>query len=212
MFTNVKSMRADVGSALLVCAAAGLLAVAGCSSGSTSSSPSGSGTSAAASAPTTAAPSSAAPSWAAALGSGVTVVPPGTATPGHGSPGAALAGLLLAAKDKSASGYCEYFEPGGQAQCKSALSQMSASQLPTFKNSEPGYIAVDGDKAAAGITGTECQVGQTECTTNNDPAAVFTTLHSFGALWKNAMTASSTKYSLTPLIKINGNWYLDSNS
>jgi hypothetical protein len=55
-------------------------------------------------------------------------------------------------------------------------------------------------------------VGKTECTTNNDPAAIFTTLHSFSALWKNAMTGSGTKYSLTPLIKINGNWYLNSSS
>jgi hypothetical protein len=212
MFGNVKPTRAGVGSVLLACAAAGLLAVTGCSSGSTSSSSSSTGTSAAPSASATAKPSATAPSWAAALGTGVTVIPPGTTAPGHSSPSAVLAGLLLAAKDKSASGYCAYSEPSFQAQCKSAFSQISASQFPTFKNSAPGYIAMDGDKAVVGITGTECQVGQTECTTNDDPAAIFTTLHTFSALWKNAITGSGTKYSLTPLTKINGNWYLDTAS
>lgn len=224
MFANMKPTRACVGSVLLACGAVGLLAVTGCSSGSTSSSASSTGsstasstgsstgTSAAPSASATAKSSATAPSWAAALGTGVTVIPPGTTAPGHGSPSAALAGLLLAAKDKSASGYCAYSEPSFQAQCKSAFSQISASQFPTFKNSAPGYIAVDGTKAVMGITGTECQIGQTECTTNDDPAAIFTTLHTFSALWKNAMTSSGTKYSLTPLTEINGNWYLQTAS
>jgi hypothetical protein len=216
MFANMKPMRACVGSALLAGAAAGLLAVTGCSSGSASSSASSTsgstGTSAAASTSASAKPSSAAPSWATALGPAVAVIPPGTAVPGHGSPSAALAGLLMGAKDKSASEFCAYWEPSGQAQCKSQLSQLSASQFPTFKNAAPGYIAIDGDKAVAGVTGTTCAVGQTQCITNDDPAAIFTTMHTFSALWKSSLTTSSTEYSLTAFTRINGNWYLYSNS
>jgi len=212
MSMNVKLKRAGVGPALLACGAAGLLVVTGCSSGSASSSAGGSGASAAASAPAAATPSSTAPSWAAALGPGVTVVPPGTAAPGHGSPSAVLAGLFLALKDKSATEDCGYAEPAVQAQCKSGLSQTPASQFPSAKNGTPGYVVIDGDKAVAGITGTLCAVGQTGCIRNNDPAAVFTALHTFSALWKNAITPSSPKYSLEPLTKINGNWYIASSS
>jgi hypothetical protein len=210
MAVNVKPARAGIGSALLACGVAGLLAVTGCSSGSASSSAGGSGASVAASAPA-ATPSSTAPSWAAALGPGVTVVPPGTAAPGHGSPGAVLAGLFLALKDKSATEYCGYAEPTVQAQCKSALSQTSASQFPSVKNGTPGYVVIDGDKAVAGITGTLCPAGQTGCIRNTDPAAVFTTLHTFSTLWKNAITPSST-YSLEALTKISGNWYIAASS
>jgi hypothetical protein len=208
MSVNVEPMRAGVGSVLLACAAAGLLAMTGCSSGSASSSAGGSGASAAASTPAAAAPSATAPSWAAALGPGVTVVPPGTAAPGHGSPGAVLTGLILAIKDKSATEYCGYGEPAVQAQCKSALSTTPASQFPTARNFALGYIVIDGDKAVAGNTGTVCATGPTGCLTNNDPAAIFTTLHTFGALWKNAITPSCTKYSLEAFTKTSGNWYM----
>ena len=208
MSMKLKPTRAGIGSALLTCGAAGLLAVTGCSSGSTSSSAGGSGTSAAASAPAAAAPSSTAPSWATALGPGVTVVPPGAAAPGHSSPGAVLVGLFAALKDKSVTEYCGYAEPAAQAQCKSGLAQTTAGQFPSAENLTPGYVVIDGDKAVAGITGTVCAAGQTGCVTNNDPAAIFTTLHTFSALWKNAITPSGTKYSLQPLTKIDGNWYI----
>jgi hypothetical protein len=212
MSMNVRPTRATAGSVLLACGAAGLLAVTGCSSGGASSSAGGSGASAAASAAATATPSSIAPSWAPALGPGVTVVPPGTAAPGHGSPDAVLAGLFLALKDKSATEYCGYAEPAVQAQCKSGLSQTPASQLPSVKNGTPGYVVIDGDKAVAGITGTMCSVGQTDCVRNSDPAAVFVTLHTFSTLWKNAITPSGAKYSLEPLTKVNGNWYIAASS
>ena len=207
MFANVKRAHAGVGSMLLACSAASLLAVTGCSSASSSSSANSSEASATASAPTAAAPSSTAPPWTAALGTGMTVVPPGTAAPGHGSPGAVVAGVLLAIKDKSGSAYCGYSEPSVQAQCNSEFAQITASQFPTEKNGAPGYIVIDGSKAVAGLTGTECVSGQTGCVTNTNPAALFTTLHTFDALWKNAITPTQTTYSLNPLVEVNGNWY-----
>ena len=211
MSMKVKAAGSGIGAVLLACGAVGLLAMTGCSAGSASSSAGGAGASATASAPS-AAPSSTAPSWAAALGTGVTVVPPGSAAPGHGSPAAVLAGLFQAVKAKNATGYCGYAEPSTQAQCKSALTQISASQFPSVKNGVPGYAVIDGDKAVAGLTGTLCATGQTECIKNSDPAAVFTTLHSFDALWKNAMTSNDSIYTLTPLTKVNGNWYVAATS
>jgi hypothetical protein len=142
----------------------------------------------------------------------MTVVPPRTTAPGHGSPGAVVAGLFLALKDKSATGYCGYAEPAVQAQCKTGLSQTPAGQFPSVKNGVPGYVVIDGDKAVAGITGTLCAQGQTGCVRNNDPAAVFATVHTFSALWKNAITPSGTKYSLEALTKIHGNWYVAASS
>ena len=209
MFANVKPARTAFGPALLAFGAASLVAVTGCSSaGSTASTASSPGTSATASTS-----ASAAPSWAAALGSAATVIPPGSAAPGHGSPASVLVGLLQSIKDKNRSAFCGYSEPSMQAQCKSALAKLPDSDLPAVKSSAvPGYVVVEGSKAVGGVTGTLCALGQSECTTNTDPAALFTTLHTFDALWKNAMTNTNTTYSLTPFIKINGNWYVDSTS
>lgn len=201
MFVNVRPAHSGVGLALLACGVAGLLAVTGCSSGSASPS---SGASAGASTPS----ASTAPSWAAKLGSAATVVPPGTVAPGHSSPGAVLAGLFLGIKDKSAATYCGYAEPSFAVQCKSQLAKTPASQFPTVKDVLPGYAVIDGSKAVVGNTGTLCATAQKDCVTNDDPASVFTTLHSFSALWKNATTPSGTKYSLEPLTKIDGKWYI----
>ena len=48
--------------------------------------------------------------------------------------------------------------------------------------------------------------------TNTDPAALFTTLHTFEALWQNAVKPTETTYSLNPLVEINGKWYFSSTS
>jgi hypothetical protein len=219
MFPKAARKRTGAGSVLLAAGTAGLFVVTACSSSSGSSSAPSTAAAAAASTPSAVAsgsggvlPSGTAPSWAAALGSSVTVIPPGSPTPGHSSPGAALNGVLRAISDKSTTEYCGYSEPSTQAQCQSELSQLSASEFPSAKNAAAGYIAVDGDKAVAGLTGTLCLSGQTECITNTDPAAIFTDLHTFSALWQNALTNSGSKYSLTPLVKVNGNWYISSAS
>jgi hypothetical protein len=54
------------------------------------------------------------------------------------------------------------------------------------------------------------RVGQTSCVKNTDPAELFTRLHSFSTLWKNAITPSGAKYSLEPLVKIKGSWCVGS--
>lgn len=208
MFHGRNLMAAKAGSLLLVSGLA-MAGLAGC--GSAGSSTPGTASSAMASTPGTAASQATAsvPSWAAALGPGVTVVAPKTATPGHDSPGAVVAGLLTALAAKKGAMFCGYGMPSAQAQCRSTMGQMPASKLPYAKNAAVGYVVIDGDKAAVGMTGTFCTPGQSpECVTNNDPAAVFSLAHSFSGLWENAISDSGKAYSLTPCEKIDGKWYL----
>jgi hypothetical protein len=212
MPVDMRTVRVGLGPVVLGCGVAGFLALTGCGSASSRST--------AGSTPShTAAPSSAAtssspgPSWATALGPGVTVVPPQAVAPGQGSPGAVTAAELSALNTKKATSYCKYGLPTQAATCVSQLRQMPASQFPFTRNAAISYVAVQGGKAVVGITGTFCAPGQTpECFTNTDPAAVFSTVHSFSGLWKNAMSGTSTSYSLTPCEKIGGKWYIYSSA
>jgi hypothetical protein len=176
---------------LVATTAAAALALAGCSSGGSS-----------------------APSWAAALGSDTTVTGPQSATPGHGSPGAAVQGYVGTLTSKDPTGACGYLEPSAQAACKSSFAQAPTGQLPYFKNEALGYVVTHGTQALAGITGSLCAPGSTpECSTNTDPAAVFSSAKPFATLWSQALAAnnssSSNAYSLAPCIEVSGQWYID---
>jgi hypothetical protein len=193
---------------LLLAGALTAAVLAGCgsagSSASTSSSTSG--------APGTTSPgpaASAQPSWAAVLGPGVTVVAPQTVAPGHDSPGAVVEGLLTALNSKQPAEYCGYAMPAQQAQCRSIMSRMPARDFPYWKNAAIGYVAIKGNQAAVGMTGTFCTSGQSpKCFTNTDPAAVFPDVSSFSGLWENAITDTADQYSLTPCEKVGGKWYV----
>ncbi len=176
--------------ALALCALAGLIGAAGCSSGGGGSQP----------------------SWASSLGSGVTVVSPGTASPGNGTPDGVMIGVVDSITSGHFTDLCKYEMPATQSQCNSAMSQVTpsvaASQLPSFKNMKLGYTAVDGTKAIIGITGTVCLPNQTpSCFTNNDPAALFDSGKSFAALWTQALNAPQNAYSLSTVEEVNGSWY-----
>jgi hypothetical protein len=171
--------------------AAAALALAGCSSGGSS-----------------------APSWAAALGSDTTVAGPQSAAPGHGSPGAAVQGYITALNNKDAAGVCGYIEPSEQSACTSGLTQLPKNQLPYAKNAALGYIVTHGTQALVGITGSLCSPGSTpECSTNTDPAAIFSSAKPFATLWSQALAAnnntSSSAYSLAACIEVSGQWYVD---
>ena len=174
---------------LVVTFAAAALALAGCSSGSS------------------------APSWAAALGPGATVTPPQSPAPGHGSPGAAVQGYITGLTSKDPAGACDYIDPTAQASCKSSFTQVAKDQLPYAKNEALGYVVTHGTQALAGITGSLCAPGSTpECSTNTDPAAVFSSAKPFATLWSQALAAnnsSSNAYSLAPCIEVSGQWYID---
>lgn len=152
---------------------------------------------------------SARPSWAAALGPGVTIVAPQAVTPGHDSPGAAVAGEITAIGNRQVTASCDYMLPADQAQCRSAVSQIPDSDIPYSKNAAIGYVVIHGDRAVVGTTGTFCTPGQSpECFRNSDPAAVFSEVPSFSGLWENAMSNSTTQYSLTPCQKVGEKWYI----
>jgi hypothetical protein len=182
--------RTLAGSVLFTCGLAGLLATAGCSS----SSP---------------------PSWASALGSGVTIVAPANVAPGHSSPAAVIQALDDEIGAKRYTAECPYIEPSAQAACRSGAAAMPQKDAPYFKNAAIGYVAIDGDKALVGTTGTFClPTEKPACLTNNDPAAIFSAnKRPFGALWTQQNTASNDVtsaniYTLAPCVKIGGNWYL----
>ena len=177
--------------AVLGCALAGLIAAAGCSSGSGS------------------VPES---SWASALGSGVTVQAPAQVTAGTGSPGEAVQGVITAVSSGQYALECNYVEPSEQATCKTGAAAFNASDSPSFKDTKMGYVAIDGAKALVGATGTFCVPNANpECYTNNDPAAIFSTQKSFGTLWtqtNSSSSSSSNAYALVPCVEVSGHWYV----
>jgi hypothetical protein len=168
---------------LLACGVAGLVAASGCSSGSQ-------------------------PSWAPALGPDVTVTAPAQVAPGHGSPGAAIAGLFAAIGAGRYAAACGYVEPSGQAACLTAEAEPGSQQ--SARNAAIGYVAVRGDQALVGSTGTFCVPAERpRCFTNTDPAALLSDGKSFGTLWAQADRATSSNvYKLAPCVKIGGRWYL----
>ena len=180
--------RATTRAALLVCALVGLLAAAGCSSGSSGSQP----------------------SWASKLGSGVTVTGPAKVTPSNDSPAAAVSGLITAFTTKQYAAECGFLQPSAQTNCSTAVGQMNSSNAPYASNTGIGYVAVHGSQALVGTTGTFCSPGQKpECYTNNDPAAIFSSGKSFSDLWNQAnQNSNQNAYTLAPCIEINGKWYI----
>jgi hypothetical protein len=167
---------------------AGLLAVAGCSSSSSSQ-----------------------PSWAAKLGSGVTVTGPAKVSAGNGSPGAAVEGLISTVNAKQYKTECGYLQPSQQGNCTAEAAGLSTTNAPYSSNTGIGYVAIQGDEALVGTTGTYCSPGQKpECYTNSDPAAIFSSGKSFSSLWNDANgTATGNVYSLAPCIQVNGKWYIN---
>ena len=87
---------------------------------------------------------------------------------------------------------------------------LNSSSAPSLKNAGIGYVAIDGNKALVGTTGTFCVPDNTpKCFTNNDPAAIFSTKKPFGTLWTQANQSNSENvYSLATCIQVSGHWYL----
>ena len=152
------------------------------------------------------------PSWAAKLGSDVTVENPAQVPPGNDSPGAAVAGVIAATTAERYVDICTYAEPSVQAECKQDMTGIPASAEQTVKNGKIGYIAIHGDQALVGTTGTFCAPTETpKCFTNNDPAAILSGGKTFATLWTEANnTASDNVYTLAPCVKVDGKWYLNS--
>jgi hypothetical protein len=193
MFAGRNEPRRWAAVALGACALTAVLAATGCGSGGGAA---GSGQ----------------PSWAKSLGSGVTIIPPGSASPSNATPTGVMAGVVKAITTGPIIDFCKYEQPSEQSSCKSTFGQVTkaevASQLPTFKNFALGYTAIDGTKALIGITGTLCVPNQKpSCYTNKDPAAVLDSGKPFATLWSEAIAAPANVYSLSPALEVNGSWY-----
>jgi hypothetical protein len=149
--------------------------------------------------------------WTKTLGAGVVVVPPEHTVAGHSSPGAALQGFVSALDNRQLKLWCSYYEPSFQASCSSNAASYIAANKPIFKNFALGYVAIDGNHALVGSTGTDClATGKPKCSSNHNPAAVFATGLTFKALWAKTVAAYSSTanvYSLDLSIKIGGSWY-----
>ena len=109
-------------------------------------------------------------------------------------------------------GTCPYFQPSEQSQCQAELGTAPAGSGPTFQNFALGYVVIDGSQALVGATGTYCAPnGMPRCTTNTDPAAIFSTAKPFTTLWSESLTAdnasTSNSYSLAPCTEVGGRWY-----
>jgi hypothetical protein len=108
---------------------------------------------------------------------------------------------------------CQYFQPSFQAECRQEVTGPSAGHAPTFKNFHLGYVAIDHKEALVGTTGTLCSPNTgTQCTSNNNPAAIFSTGKPFETLWAETMQSntdsSSTAYSLVSCIEVGKSWYV----
>jgi hypothetical protein len=153
------------------------------------------------------------PSWAGSLGSGVTVESPGSTVAGNVSLEGVLIGVATAFSTGHYSDMCRYAEPSQRSGCTSAWSgspglDVDLADFPTFKNLKPGYIAIDGDKALIGFTGTVCVLKLSpSCFTNKDPAAILDSGKSFSALWMQSLMWYGDGYYPSPAVNINGNWY-----
>jgi hypothetical protein len=153
------------------------------------------------------------PYWATGLGTGVTVSAPGSAQPGNDSPAAAVSGEINALNSKKFADLCSYQLPDVQGKCKAAAGSVPTGQLPYATNPQLGYVAVSGTKALVGMTGKFCSPGQSpECYSNSDPAAILSSGKSFDDLWTQTVkNSTSTSYSLVPVERIGGHWYVYTN-
>lgn len=152
------------------------------------------------------------PVWVQALGANVVVMAPTAAVPGHASPGAAVSGYIDALDAAKLTTACLYDPPSAQADCRAAMAQATTDSQPTMTGFALGYVAIDGSRALVGTTGTFCSPNETpECSSNSDPAAIFSTAKSFATLWAESVAADSSPavtYSLAPCVKVGSRWYI----
>jgi hypothetical protein len=128
------------------------------------------------------------------------------------------AGIVAAENSGDYTSACDYYVPSLQSSCKTQMSaavsaspSALASAIGHASNFGIGYVAVKGNDALVGTTGTFCSSGS--CFTNSDPAALFSAGKSFAALWTAANgNTSSNAYSLAPVTEVGGKWYLYSPS
>jgi hypothetical protein len=140
-------------------------------------------------------------------------IPTPTAS-GDTSPASVAQAYVEAVNDGKLSTLCQLVEPAGQTACQQALAGVPSTAGGTFSDFGLGYVAVKGDRALVGLTATHCSpTEKPACSTNKDPAAIFSSGKSFEALYSGATRAlspSNTRntYSLVPCTRVGSAWYL----
>jgi hypothetical protein len=138
---------------------------------------------------------------------------PAAAAPGHDLPGAAMHGYVNALNAGKLMRACRYYPPSAQTTCRTTMAHALTGSSPTIRDFALGYVAVDGNRALVGVTGTFCVPHQTPaCTSNQDPAAIFSTAKPFPELWAESVAAdistTTNRYSLAPCVKVGTRWYV----
>jgi hypothetical protein len=136
--------------------------------------------------------------------------------PGTGSgPGALVTAYIAVLNGNKVSQFCQYIEPAAQSACRKALAGVTSTGGQTVAHFHLGYVAIDGNKALVGLTGTNCDPNaKPRCDTNTDPAALFSSGRSFATLFSQALAAqnsssSANTYSLAPCVQVDSKWYID---
>jgi len=153
------------------------------------------------------------PAWAAALGIGVVVMAPTAATASHDSPGAAVRGLAHAMSTGTLVHTCAYYPPSDRASCQAIMAQFPVgTRAASIRDFALGYVAIDGNEALVGVTGTFCMPSaKPACASNHNPAAIFSEAKPFRELWAESVAAdvstTTQSYSLAPCVKVGNRWY-----
>ena len=109
--------------------------------------------------------------------------------------------------------FCQYVEPSAQSACRHTLAGVTSTDGASISHFRLGYVAIDGNRALVGLTGTNCNPNEKpRCDTNTDPAALFSSHRSFGTLYTEALAGQNSNttantYSLAPCIEVGGKWY-----
>jgi hypothetical protein len=137
----------------------------------------------------------------------VTVISPRSDAAGNNySPGAVIHSYIDELNAGRFSVLCSLVEPAAQPSCTKAVAG-ATSNGAKFTNFKLGYMAIKGDQALVGVTGTNCNPTQKPtCTTNSDPAALFSSGASFATLFRQGLASqnpsdTTNSYSLAPCLK-----------
>jgi hypothetical protein len=143
------------------------------------------------------------------------VVAPGDGQAAGTAPGALVTAYVAAVNSSKVSEFCAFFEPAAQPACRHAVAHVTSTGGATISHFAVGYVAIDGNRALVGMTGSNCNPNETpRCDTNTDPAALFSSGRTFATLYRQAVASQNSDttantYSLAPCVRVGSQWYLD---
>jgi hypothetical protein len=153
-------------------------------------------------------------SWLSRLGEHVRIEPP-TPNPAPDTPQWVVSSYVNHLVSADGGSACGYLVAGASASCALGYDRNVAAGYDVtyaYQSFGLGYVAVyDENKALAGTvrTGLCDHPVENNCIADNgNPAALLDSGQSFAALWRAAHHPNGS-YTLTPLVKVHGTWYID---